>query len=98
METKYDKEIDAKYVSIKRGKVAHTTRDKEWLLFDYDKNGDVLGIEILDASKHLISIYTAKEGFLGFGVEESARGSDDESLGLTIKSPSYKKEHQFVQA
>lgn len=98
METKYDKKIDAKYVRIKKGKIAQTKKEQDWLLFDYAKNGDVLGIEILDASKHLISIYTIKEKLFGYSIAESGRGSDDESLRLTIKSPEHTKENQFAFA
>ena len=97
METKYDKTIDAKYVSIRKGKISHTKKEQDWLLFDCDKNGDVLGIEILDASKHLISVHTVKEKFLGCSVMESKPlGKDRESLGLTVDSPEYAKDSQFA--
>ncbi len=98
MKTKYDKKVDAKYISIKQGKIAHTKKEQNWLLFDCAKNGDVLGVEILDASKHAISIYTVNEKLFGYSEVASARGSDNESLGLSVKSPEYKKENQFVSA
>lgn len=55
MKIKYDKTIDAKYIRVKKGKIASTKKEKLWLLFDYNKDNEVLGVEILNASKHPIS-------------------------------------------
>lgn len=54
----YDNEVDAKYVSIKEGKVYETKIINDWLFFDVDKNGNVLGVEILDSSKRAFSLFT----------------------------------------
>ncbi|MDP1689132.1 MAG: DUF2283 domain-containing protein [bacterium] len=48
MKIKYDKEVDALYIALVEGKVAKTSKDKGGILFDVDKNGVILGIEILD--------------------------------------------------
>ena len=95
MQIKYDKEIDAKYVRIKKGKISHTKKEQDWLLFDCDQNGEVLGIEILDASKHLVSFSTFAGKFLGYSNVQMNHESDKEGLGLTIESPKYKEENQF---
>jgi uncharacterized protein YuzE len=58
MKISYDKTIDAKYVRIKFGRVFRTERKNDWLIFDYNKKGEILGIEILDASRNNISIMT----------------------------------------
>jgi uncharacterized protein YuzE len=71
MEIKYDKEIDAKYVYIKKGKIARTKKEQDWLLFDYAENGDVLGVEILDASRHLVSFFTVAGKLVGHSITES---------------------------
>ena len=98
METKYDKKIDAKYVQIKKGKIAHTKKEQEWLLFDCAKNGDVLGVEILNASKHLVSLSTIAGKLFGYSIVQSSLGSDDKSLRFTIESPQTAKESQFALA
>jgi uncharacterized protein YuzE len=54
----YDKEVDAKYVSIRSGKVHETKTINEWLFVDVDSEGSVLGIEILDSSKNNVNITT----------------------------------------
>ena len=64
METKYDNAIDAKYILLKKGKVCCTRQVEGWLLLDFDKNNDVLGLEILEASKHPISLLTSGEKLL----------------------------------
>lgn len=51
MKITYDKFADAKYVYVKKGKIAYTKEQQEDLLFDYDKDGNILGIEILNASR-----------------------------------------------
>lgn len=63
MKISYDKEVDAKYISITEGVVHETKVLKDWLMLDLDAKGDILGIEILDASKNLVSI-TTEEGKL----------------------------------
>ena len=68
MKINYDKEIDAKYICFKKVKVAKTHEKKEWLLFDYDKNGEIIGIEILNATKHPISVLAVEGKFKNFGV------------------------------
>ncbi|MDO8508705.1 MAG: DUF2283 domain-containing protein [Nanoarchaeota archaeon] len=58
MRTEFDKEADAAYIyfkDIENGEVAETISLNESINIDMDKNGKVLGIEILDASKNLPS-------------------------------------------
>ena len=58
MRTEFDKEADAAYIYFKEignGEVAETITLNDSVNVDLDKNGIVLGIEILDASKHLPS-------------------------------------------
>ncbi len=50
MKIKYDNKIDAKYIYLREGKIVRTHKEKEWLLFDYDKDNNILGVEILNAS------------------------------------------------
>ncbi len=54
----YDKEIDAKYITIKIGNVHDTRRINDWLFVDTDTDGNVLGIEVLDSSKKVLSVST----------------------------------------
>ena len=58
MNIEFDKEADAAYVYFKEiedGEVAETISLNDSVNIDLDKNGKVLGIEILDASEHLPS-------------------------------------------
>ncbi len=54
MKTKIDKTADALYVTLKKGKV-HTTKPEDGCLVDYDKNGNVLGFEVIGISKKKMS-------------------------------------------
>jgi len=58
MRMEFDKEADAAYVYFKEiadGEVAETITLNDSVNVDLDKNGRVLGIEIIDASEHLPS-------------------------------------------
>ncbi len=51
MKIKYDKETDIIYIRFSENEVAETKEEKQGVLMDYDKNGDIVAIEILNASK-----------------------------------------------
>ncbi len=53
MKINYDKTIDALYIYLKKSKVAKTVEMNGRLIIDLDKKGDVVGIELLDASEQL---------------------------------------------
>ncbi|MFH1187200.1 MAG: DUF2283 domain-containing protein [Candidatus Levyibacteriota bacterium] len=57
MKFEYDKEADAAYIcmedSIANGQVQKTIELDDNIIVDFDKNGKLLGIEILSASKVL---------------------------------------------
>jgi len=53
MKINYDKIADAIYFSMRKGKVAKTLEMNERLIVDVDKKGNILGIEMLDASNQL---------------------------------------------
>ncbi len=63
MNITHDKKIDAQYISLKKGKIAYTKKETDWLFFDCAKNGDILGIEILNASNNPLPL-SALKGFL----------------------------------
>jgi len=50
MEINYDIMADAVYVNVTKGTVARTIKTDERFLVDVDAGGNVIGIEILDAS------------------------------------------------
>jgi uncharacterized protein YuzE len=57
MKLEYDKDVDAAYIYIEHpirdGQVKNTLELNENIILDFDTNGKLLGIEILDASKVL---------------------------------------------
>ena len=53
MKIKYDPEVDAAYISFKKGPTEVTTiRLSEDVALDLGPNEEIVGIEILDASEH----------------------------------------------
>lgn len=54
----YDKTIDALYIYANSGKIHKTLVLNDRVMFDVDKKGKLIGIEILDASKPLKKSFT----------------------------------------
>ncbi len=50
MKVNYDVMADAVYINVSKSKVARTVKTEERFLVDVDARGNVVGIEILDAS------------------------------------------------
>lgn len=54
MKVTYDPEVDAAYISFKKGPVQVTTiRITEDVAIDLGPDEEIVGIEVLDASEHL---------------------------------------------
>ncbi|HLC65637.1 MAG TPA: DUF2283 domain-containing protein [Candidatus Nanoarchaeia archaeon] len=53
MEISYDKEADAMYIEFRKGGFARNKKVDDLTIIDLDKKGNLLGIEILDASKRI---------------------------------------------
>lgn len=51
MKIEYDPQADAMYIRLLSGEVTDSDEVREGVVFDYDAEGRVLGIEILDVSK-----------------------------------------------
>ena len=52
-EIKYWKDIDVLNVTLKEGDYEYSEEVAEGVVLDIDKNGEILGIEILDATKKM---------------------------------------------
>jgi uncharacterized protein YuzE len=55
MKIKYDSKVDAVYIELAKGKYEVSREVSNGVVIDEDKDGKVLGIEILDASKNIPS-------------------------------------------
>ena len=53
MKATYDREADAMYIRVKKGKVHKTLEISNAILADVDKKGHVLGVELLFVSSHM---------------------------------------------
>jgi uncharacterized protein YuzE len=53
MKIKYDKEVDVLYIQFSEEKIMESDEDKPGIILDFDKNGNVVGIEMLQASKQM---------------------------------------------
>ena len=71
MQIEYDTKADTKYIRLKKGKVAKTKKQQDWLFFDYAKNGDILGVEVIDASKNMVSLLAIKDKLINFSIEKA---------------------------
>lgn len=53
MKVKYDPEVDVLSIVLSDAPVEESDEDKPGVILDYDKSGDLVGLEILDASKRM---------------------------------------------
>ena len=54
MKVKYDKETDILYIRLSDIAVDESDEDKDGVILDYSANGQLVGIEVLNASKTTI--------------------------------------------
>ena len=53
MKVAYDPEVDVLHILLRNVPVQESDEDKPGVILDYDKEGNIVGIEILDASKRV---------------------------------------------
>jgi uncharacterized protein YuzE len=53
MKVKYDEEVDVLTIEFSDAPVEESDEDKPGVILDYDKNGNIVGMEILNASKRV---------------------------------------------
>jgi len=53
MKVTYDPEVDVLRIVLSNSPVEESDEDKPGVIIDYDKAGNVVGLEILDASKNM---------------------------------------------
>jgi len=53
MEIRYDKEADAMYIEFRKGEFGSNKKVDDFTIIDLDKDGNILGIELLDVSKRI---------------------------------------------
>jgi len=53
MKVKYDPEVDVLSIVLSDAPVEESDEDKPGVILDYDKAGNIVGVEILDASKRM---------------------------------------------
>jgi uncharacterized protein YuzE len=54
----YDPKTDTLCLELKSGPVAESDEDKPGVILDYDAGGNLVGIEVLDASKRVAETRT----------------------------------------
>ena len=53
MKVTYDPEVDVLRILLSDGPIEESDADKPGVILDYDKDGNIVGLEILDASKRV---------------------------------------------
>jgi uncharacterized protein YuzE len=53
MKVKYNQEVDVLTIQLSGAPVEESDEDKPGVILDYDKDGNIVGIEILNASKRM---------------------------------------------
>ncbi|MHB9038403.1 MAG: DUF2283 domain-containing protein [Armatimonadota bacterium] len=53
MKINYDPEVDVLRIILSSAAIEESDEDKPGVILDYDKDGNIVGMEILDASKRI---------------------------------------------
>ena len=53
MKVTYDSEVDILRILLSNSPIEESDEDKPGVILDYDKDGNIVGLEILDASKRV---------------------------------------------
>ena len=53
MKVTYDPEVDVLRVLFRDTPIAESDEDKPGVIFDYDKDGNIVGLEVLNASQRV---------------------------------------------
>jgi len=53
MKIKYDKETDVVYIRFSSQNIAESDQDKPGIIIDYSADGQIVGIEVLNASEKM---------------------------------------------
>ena len=53
MKVKYDREVDILYIRLNDSPIEESDEDRLGMVIDYDANGLIVGIEIMNASKRM---------------------------------------------
>jgi uncharacterized protein YuzE len=60
MKVTYDPEVDVLRILLSNAPIEESDEDKPGIVLDYDKDGNIVGLEILEASKRTASPTSSK--------------------------------------
>jgi len=55
MKVKYDAEVDVMRIIFSESEISESDEEKQGIILDYDYKGNIVGIEILNASKKIVN-------------------------------------------
>jgi len=64
MKIQYDKNENTLYISLAKGEYSDSVKISDTVLVDKDKKGNILGIEVLDATKNIPAFNPEKKDTL----------------------------------
>lgn len=53
MKVKYDRDVDILYIKLNDSQIEESDEDRPGMVIDYDADGLIVGIEIMNASKRM---------------------------------------------
>jgi uncharacterized protein YuzE len=71
MKITYDPEVDVLRILFSNAPMEESDEDKSGIIIDYDKDGNIVGMEILDASKRMLNPRAVDYAVMGWTLSGS---------------------------
>ncbi len=65
MKVTYDPEVDVLRILLRNAPIEESDEEKPGVILDYDKDGNIVGLEILDASQRMENPRTVEYAVIG---------------------------------
>ena len=72
MKVTYDPEVDVLRILLSNAPIEESDEDKPGVILDYDKDGNIVGLEILDASKRVSNPRSVEYAVAGQGSKRAS--------------------------
>ena len=84
MKVAYDEEVDVLTITLSNAPIVDSDEVQPGIIFDYDKAGNTVGIELLDASRRVDNPYSLSYDYARLNTNEHPGRDTSEAASATL--------------